>query len=216
MMSTCVLLSGGLDSAVLVHRLLARHQRVLPLYVRCGLRWERVELYWLRRWLAACRSPRLLSLTIIDVPIRSTYGPHWSLAGHYVPDRDSPDEAVELPGRNLLLISHAAMVCAQRRITTIALGILKGNPFRDATPRFFASLATVIAQALRAPLRIVTPLRRMSKSQVIRAGHGVPWHLTFSCLQPRGHRHCGRCNKCAERQRAFYTAGVSDPTRYAS
>jgi 7-cyano-7-deazaguanine synthase in queuosine biosynthesis len=30
----------------------------------------------------------------------------------------------------------------------------------------------------------------------------------------RSLRHCGRCTKCAERQRAFAAAGVPDPTRY--
>jgi 7-cyano-7-deazaguanine synthase len=42
-----------------------------------------------------------------------------------------------------------------------------------------------------------------------------PFHLSFSCLQPHGLRHCGRCNKCAERQLAFRKAGVPDPTTYA-
>jgi 7-cyano-7-deazaguanine synthase len=40
--------------------------------------------------------------------------------------------------------------------------------------------------------------------------------LTFSCLAPQGRRHCGRCNKCAERKRAFRQAGIPDPTKYAS
>lgn len=214
-MSTCVLLSGGLDSAVLLHRLLTQGQRILPLYLRGGLRWERIELYWLRRFLDAVRSPRLLPLTIVDVPLRSIYGAHWSLTGRRIPGATSPDRAVELPGRNLLLVSHAAIVCVRRRVTTIALGILKSNPFSDATPRFIAALASTLSQALHQSIGIITPLRRFSKPQVIRAGRGVPFHLTFSCLQPRGCLHCGRCNKCAERQRAFRQADVADPTSYA-
>jgi 7-cyano-7-deazaguanine synthase len=27
--------------------------------------------------------------------------------------------------------------------------------------------------------------------------------------------HCSRCNKCAERRKAFSEAGIPDPTRYA-
>lgn len=214
-MSTCVLLSGGLDSAVLLHRLLTQGRRILPLYLRGGLRWERIELYWLRRFLHAVRSPRLLPLTIVDVPLRSIYGAHWSLTGRRIPGARSPDHAVELPGRNLLLVSYAAIVCAQRRVTTIAVGVLKGNPFGDATPRFFADLAAALSQALHRSIRILTPLRRLSKAQVIRSTSTVPFHLTFSCLRPRGRRHCGRCNKCAERQRAFRQADIADPTSYA-
>ena len=151
----------------------------------------------------------------MDIPLRSTYGSHWSLTGRGVPGAASPDRAVELPGRNVLLISHAAVVCARRRITTIAIGILRGNPFGDATPRCFAALAAVLSQALHHSIRIVAPLRRLSKSQLIRTAPGCPFHLTVSCLQPLGHRHCGRCNKCAERRRAFRQAGVDDLTSYA-
>ncbi len=213
--TACVLVSGGIDSVVLLQQVL-RGGMVLPIYLQFGLRWERAELFWLRRLLRAIDSPRLLSLHVIRMPLHSVYGAHWGLTGHNVPAAASPDRAVYLPGRNVLLISHAASVCAQRGISTIALGVLKGNPFSDATPRFFRRLATCLSQALEFPLQIVTPLRRMTKIEVIRsAAAEVPLHLTFSCLKPRGALHCGRCNKCAERAQAFAAAGFPDPTRYA-
>ena len=96
-------------------------------------------------------------------------------------------------------------------MTTIALGTLKGNPFGDATPRFFRDMAACLSQALRRPIRVLAPLRWLTKPQLIRATPNVPWALTFSCLRPRGRRHCGRCNKCAERRRAFRAAGIPDP-----
>ena len=211
----CVLVSGGLDSALLLARQLKAGFRVLPVYVRCGLVWEDAELYWLRRLLRSLPSPWLLPLRVVDVPLRSAYGPHWSLTGRGIPGARSADRAVYLPGRNLLLISHIAIVCARERMRTIALGVLKGNPFGDASPQFFRRLGACLTQAFGAPIGIATPLRRCTKADVIRASAGVPVELTFSCLQPRGLRHCGRCNKCAERQRAFREAGVPDPTTYA-
>src|SRR5207245_1971332 len=51
----CVLASGGLDSAVLLGTLARRHA-VHPLYVRCGLAWERAEQRLLARFLAALRA----------------------------------------------------------------------------------------------------------------------------------------------------------------
>jgi len=114
-----------------------------------------------------------------------------------------------------LLISAAAIVSAERGISTIALGVLKGNPFGDATPRFFARLAGCLTQALNHPIRVLTPLRRFVKAQLIRSADAACLGSTFSCLNPRGVTHCGRCNKCAERQRAFRAAGVPDPTAYA-
>jgi 7-cyano-7-deazaguanine synthase len=43
----------------------------------------------------------------------------------------------------------------------------------------------------------------------------MPLELTFSCIAPAGSLHCGQCNKCAERQRAFRLSSMPDPTRYA-
>ena len=230
--AVCALVSGGLDSAVLLRRLLSRRLTVFPLYLRCGLSWEAVELYWLRRFLRAIRCPSLASLDVIEAPLRSTYGvrstslrtpsraqsrdgAHWSLTGQRVPGAGSADRAVFLPGRNVFLLSHAAVRCAQRGLSTVALGTLRGNPFGDASPRFFRTFASCLTQALAHPIRILAPLRRATKREAIRASAGLPLHLTFSCLSPRGRRHCGACNKCAERRRAFRAAGVPDPAPYA-
>ena len=193
----CVLVSGGLDSAVLLHRVRASYQRVAPVYMRCGLRWETGEQYWLRRYLEAVRAPGLEPLRVVEMPLQSLYGAHWSLTGRGVPSARSADSAVYLPGRNVLLLSAAAILCAQQRLSTVALGILRGNPFGDASPEFLSQMARCLTSALRHPIRVAAPLRRLSKTDVLRLGHRLPLDLTFSCLQPRGRLHCGRCNKCA-------------------
>ncbi len=96
--SAAVLISGGLDSAVLAVELVRDHVRVHPLYVRSGLRWEDAELAAARAFLAAVRAPGLESLVILDEPISDVYGPHWSTGGDEVPGSETPDEAVYLPG----------------------------------------------------------------------------------------------------------------------
>ena len=212
---TCVLASGGLDSAVLLVRLLRAGGRVWPVYLRCGLAWEAAELYWLRRFLRAVRSSRLLPLCVLEVPLRSAYGSHWSVSGRGVPGARSHDAAVYLPGRNVLLLSHAALAAVQRGVTRLAVGTLRGNPFRDASPRFFRAMAGCLTQALGRPIRISAPLRRFSKRELVRSSSHLPLELTFSCLRPAGLKPCGRCNKCAERRKGFHAAGVADPTRYA-
>jgi 7-cyano-7-deazaguanine synthase len=198
----------------LVHRLLAQGARILPLYVRCGFVWESAELSWLRRFLRAQRSPRLLPLTVIEMPLRAVYGPHWSFTGRRIPSARSADAAVYLPGRNVLLLALAAAAAVRRGVRSIAIGTLAGNPFGDASPRFFSRMARSLTEALGQPIRIIAPLRRVKKSRLIRLAGRAPLHLTFSCLSPRRGLHCGRCNKCAERRRAFRAAGVQDPTSY--
>ncbi len=206
-----VLVGGGLDSAVLVGELGRKAQCVVPITIRQGLRWEDVERYWLRRFLRALCAPTVTPLVVLDLPVRDLYGTHWSMGGRRVPGASSPDRAVYLPGRNLLLIAKAAVYCVQHRIGTLALGTLAGNPFADAQPRFFRLYEPLIRQALGTPLRIIRPYERLDKAAVIRRGHGLPLAYTFSCLRPIGRRHCGRCNKCRERRVAFFAAGLPDP-----
>ena len=61
-----------------------------------------------------------------------------------VPGSETPDEAVYLPGRNLLLTVKAAVWCRLREIETLALGCLGSNPFPDSTPEFFRDLESLL------------------------------------------------------------------------
>ena len=216
--SVCALVSGGLDSCVMLADLARRHRRVYPLFIRQGLVWESAELAHLRRFLRAARILNVQALTVLDLPVGDLYGKHWSMTGHRVPGPKTHDEAVYLPGRNLMLLSKAAVFCMLNKINTIALGSLGHNPFPDATPKFFRDFAATAGQARDCRVGIVAPFRSQAKVEVVRRGHrlGLPIHLSFSCMAPRRGLHCGRCNKCAERQKAFREANVEDLTRYAA
>lgn len=213
-----VLVSGGLESAILCVDLLRHHERVFPIYVRFGLRWEEVELSWLGRFLTAVERPGLEPLAILDQPVLDVYGRHWSVGGSEVPDADTPDEAVYLPGRNLLFISKAAVWCRLRNVEQLALGCLGTNPFPDSTPDFFQQIEKVVNQAMDGQLRILRPFDQMHKPDVLRRGVGLelPLQFTFSCMSPVHGLHCGRCNKCAERRHGFRIAQLLDPTTYAT
>ena len=52
-----MLVSGGLDSAVLLAEAVRVYSAVHPLYVRAGLLWETVEQIYLHRFLAAIATP---------------------------------------------------------------------------------------------------------------------------------------------------------------
>ena len=214
--STAVLLSAGLDSAVLAAGE-ARTSRVHPIYVSTGLAWETEELAMLERLLATRPFASAAPLARLTFTVRDLYPPsHWALRGE-PPAFDTPDEDVYLTGRNIILLSKASIYCAQHRIGRIALGPLAGNPFPDATPEFFASMARAMSLGLAHDIRIETPFGDKEKSEVIALGAalGVPFELTLSCMNPRDGLHCGLCSKCRERRDAFNEAGVADPTRYA-
>jgi len=209
-----VLVSGGPDSCVLVAQMLDEGHCVRPFYVRCGLAWEADELAALKKFLASISSPRLAELIVFALPLADLYGGHWSVVGRGVPGADTPDGAVYLPGRNALLALKPAVWCAMHGVERLALAVLAGNPFGDAGEEFFTAYATALRLATGARLELLRPFAAMGKSEVLRLGAALPLELTFSCIAPLGGRHCGRCNKCAERRRAFQAAGLNDPTKY--
>ena len=210
-----LLLSGGLDSGILLTHLLAQGERVQPIYIDSQLVWQPEELAAVRKFLAAVASPDVGELKILNVPLGDVYAGHWSLNGRETPDADSPDEAVYLPGRNPLLLVKAAVWCRLNGIDRIALAPLLGNPFADATDEFFTLFEQAMSVALSGPVKIERPFGKLTKRQVMRLARNCPLEFTFSCIAPVDGLHCGRCNKCAERHAAFRDAEMEDSTRYA-
>jgi 7-cyano-7-deazaguanine synthase len=215
-----VLLSGGLDSAVLAAQETRTHV-VHPVYVAGGLAWEEGE----RRMIEALLSQPLFAngpnpvapLARLEFSMLDVYPPtHWALRGT-PPAYDTPDEDVYLHGRNVALLSKAAVYAATRKISRLVIAPLAGNPFPDATPQFFSALSAALSLGLAAPIEISAPFAHLHKEDVVRIGAelGVPFELTLSCMNPSGATHCGLCSKCRERRDAFHAAGVEDPTAYA-
>jgi len=212
-----VLFSSGLDSAVLAASE-ARTCDVHPLYVSTGLAWEPEELAAVARLLEAPVYASVAPIARLSFTVTDLYpATHWAIRGT-PPAFDTPDEDVYLTGRNVILLSKAAIYCAQQKIPRIVLGPLAGNPFPDATPEFFSTMARALSLGLAYDIVVDAPFVNKDKSEVVRLGValGVPLELTLSCMNPQQGQHCGECSKCRERRDAFHDAGVADSTIYAT
>lgn len=214
--SLAVLASGGLDSSVLLAWSCRSYRRVYPVFVEAGLRWEDGEKRCLGEFLRASRLPGIKPLSVLRMDCSGLYARHWALEGKQgVPGARAPDASVYIPGRNLLTLSQACVLCVLRRIDAAAIGILNLNPFADATPKFFRSLEAAVNQAMGRRVAILAPFRRWDKVRVIRWGMraGLPLEHTLSCMAPKDGSHCWACQKCAEREKGFARAGIEDPAR---
>jgi len=133
-----------------------------------------------------------------------------------------------VPARNMVFLSLAAGLAEVVGAGSVWIGVnaVDYSGYPDCRPAFIRAMQRAIGAGTKAGvegggggIRIETPLIRMSKAAIIRAGSaaGVDFGLTHSCYDPspRG-LACGRCESCAIRSRGFEEAGVADPTRYVS
>jgi 7-cyano-7-deazaguanine synthase len=221
-----VLLSGGVDSATT----LALAQRdgfsVNALTFRYGQR-HVVEIEAARRVAAALGVSRHV---VVDIDLRVFGGS--ALTGDVPVPKGRPPEAMGaavpvtyVPARNTIFLSFALAWAEVLKAGDIFIGVnaLDYSGYPDCRPEYveayerMANLATKAGVEERIRLTIHTPLIRMTKAEIVRAGTalGVPWALTWSCYDPdRNGRPCGRCDACALRLRGFAEAALTDPLPY--
>jgi 7-cyano-7-deazaguanine synthase len=221
-----VLLSGGVDSTTAAALTAREGFALYALTVLYGQR-HAVEIEAARRVAAALGVVRHEVLTI---DLRA-FGGSALTADIAVPKDRSPEAmgadipVTYVPARNTIFLSFAMAWAEVLGANDIVIGVnvydYSGYP--DCRPEFIeaferlAALATRAGVESRTRLRVRTPLIRMTKAEIIRAGvgAGVDYALTLSCYDPSPDgAACGRCDACALRRKGFVEAGVADPTRY--
>jgi 7-cyano-7-deazaguanine synthase len=222
-----VLVSGGMDSAVVLA--IAREQgyAVHALSVRYGQR-HTSELD------AATRVARALDAVAhktVSVDLRSIGGSALTDDIEVPLDSDQhpggPDIPVTyVPARNTIMLSLALGWAEVLGSADIFCGVnaVDYSGYPDCRPEFIAQferLANVATKAgvEGAGLRIHAPLLHLSKADIVREGLrlGVDFAQTVSCYNAdAAGRACGHCDACRLRMEGFATAGVPDPTRYVA
>jgi len=224
MPNAVVLLSGGLDSATVLAMAREAGYDCYCLSIDYGQR-HRTELAAAARVARAlgAREHRVTTLdlaafggsaltdTRIAVPI--------SGIGSGIP-------VTYVPARNTIMLSLAlawAEVLGARDIFFGANAVdYSGYPdCRPAYMRAFETMANLATKAAveGAKLTLHTPIIDLKKADIIRRGSalGVDYALTVSCYQAdQDGRACGVCDSCRLRKAGFASAGIADPTRYAT
>jgi 7-cyano-7-deazaguanine synthase len=211
-----VLLGGGVESTSLVRRFLAESRPVVPVHVHCGLIWDDCESRYARRFCEAVAVPILAPLVEIRLPLHDFLAGHWAATGDHVPRAGAASSDLEIPLRNLTLLSFALHRVKGRGISTLALGTTADNSYCDGSREYFDLCEQVLSLEAGRPVTVLTPLIGMNKTEVIRNSDAATLALSFSCVNPPGDLHCGECIKCGKRKAAFQSAGVADPTTYAA
>jgi 7-cyano-7-deazaguanine synthase len=225
MAKVVVLVSGGMDSAVLLYHLRREHE-VMGLSINYGQRHARE--------LAAATS--ICYIAGIPHQIINLQSIRSLLAGSSqtdpavdVPEGNYDDPVMRItvvPNRNMILLAiAAAAVIGWETISgdvqgekAVAYAAHAGDHaiYPDCRPEFTAAMR----EAFRLchyddGVKLWTPFVENTKADLVRLGNylGVPFDQTWSCYAG-GEKHCGRCGTCRERIEAFSLAGVPDPTEY--
>jgi 7-cyano-7-deazaguanine synthase len=221
MKKAVVLLSGGMDSAVVLA--IAREQgfEAHALSVRYGQR-HTSELD------AAVRVATLQGAAqhkTVHVDLRAFGG------SALTDDIDVPEAGgagipvTYVPARNTIMLSLALGWAEVLGASDLFCGVnaVDYSGYPDCRPEFidaFERLANVATKAgvEGAGLRVRAPLLHMGKADIVREGLrlGVDFSATVSCYRADAEgRACGHCDACRLRAEGFAAAGVEDPTRYA-
>ncbi len=213
-----VLLSGGMDSTVLLANALAEGSTVEAVSIHYGQRHARE----LEAAGSIARYYRLRHDVVDLTPLRDLLAGSALTTGPDVPDGHYADENMRVtvvPNRNMIMLSVAAGIAAARGHRHVATAVHAGDHFiyPDCRPEFTAavSLAAMLGTAGYGDVDIVAPFVRKTKTEIARLGYTLraPLAMSWSCYKG-GSQHCGRCGTCVERAEAFHDAGVPDPTDY--
>jgi 7-cyano-7-deazaguanine synthase len=232
MKNAVVLVSGGMDSAVVVAIARAQGYAVHALSVRYGQR-HTSELDAADR---VAKSLGAVAHKTVNVDLRSIGGSALTDEAISVPtdtDGHAVGQAAEkdaipvtyVPARNTIMLSVALGWAEVLGASDIFCGVnaVDYSGYPDCRPEFidaFEKLANLATKAgvEGAGIRVHAPLQFMSKADIVREGVrlGVDFAQTVSCYQAdEAGRACGHCDACRLRAEGFTAAGVADPTRYA-
>lgn len=214
-----VVLSGGLDSTVVLSTLLAEGHDVAALHISYGARANEEEVAAVN---AICDrlgvelihvTTDLFTNTIKASRLTNT---HDEIAG----GEAGAELAFEwVPARNLIMSSIAVGIAEARGFNTIALGnnLEESGAYPDNEQEFIRALNLVMPNAVNAGQRVrfVEPLGNLMKHEIVSLGASVdaPFELSWSCYN-HGAKHCGDCGPCYMRHTAFLMNDLPDPTDY--
>lgn len=216
---TCILCySGGLDSTVLLYKLLTEHERPKCLLFNYGQRHAERELTAAREM---CNGAGVAHDTVDLMAIRPLISRGCQLdhsiavpEGHYA--LETMKQTIT-PNRNMVFISIAVAHAVATDCHVVAVACHSGDHaiYPDCRPEFIQGMDHVSLCAGWSPVHVVAPFVEIDKAGIVKIGASlnVPFDRTWSCYNGRD-KHCGRCGTCYERREAFTLAGVTDPTEY--
>ncbi len=210
MKSIIVLLSGGIDSAVLLWLAKREYEKVLALSFDYGQK-HKVELRY------AKELAEIAGVEHLTVEVPSLKGIKSSAlleGGPEIPSEEYKEGTPPLttvPMRNLIFLAIAGAYADAYEIDTIGIAVHSlDSPYPDCRPEFISAAesaltsGSILTAKKKVRLKVYAPFLGMTKREIVLLGRslGVPLEKTYSCY--RGTEPpCGECATCKQREEAL-------------
>ncbi len=221
-MKAVVLLSGGLDSTVCMAVAKSKGLDVYPISFNYHQR-HSIELECAKKVAAYYNVKKHL---IIDTNMNEIGGSALTDATIAVPEGDTERADIPVtyvPARNLIFLSYALGYAEVVGADALYIGVnaVDYSGYPDCRPEFIqkfqdlADYATKATAADHRQIKVITPLQKLSKKDIVLLGTelNAPLEYTHSCYNG-GEKACGTCDSCQLRLKGFAEAGIKDPVAY--
>jgi 7-cyano-7-deazaguanine synthase len=208
-----VVLSGGPDSATVAYWAKQQGYTIYPITFKYG------QIAVKETKCAQKIAQKLgTSTKIIDLSaLKEIFSDVTSLCNQNIPLTAEFSAPIIVPFRNAIFLSAAVAYAVAVGADKIFYGAQGSDePFYpDCRREFYEAFEKAARLGTCEEITIKAPFSGGKKSDLIKEGVklGVPFELTWSCYLD-GERHCGKCESCVNRKKAFKDAKVSDPTKY--
>ena len=129
----------------------------------------------------------------------------------------SSASSVWVPARNMVFTSIATSYAESIGAEIIIVGWDREEAatFPDNSKEFLNAFNELIEIGSPDNIKIEAPAIDLNKEEIVELGVkvGAPMELSYSCYAGR-EKHCGVCESCMRRKRAFKKLKINDPTEY--
>jgi 7-cyano-7-deazaguanine synthase len=173
---------------------------------------------------------------VVDISfMKSLYGRSNALTDSKQTISQNFSQSLVVPVRNAVFLTIATAWAMSINVKVIAYGAHTGDilHYPDCRPEFVRAISQMlnvaesdnIVAGLRHKITILSPaVMGIDKSSLVKAGYktlGRGIFRTWSCYSDgirtgRHYLHCGRCESCISRKKAFRDAQIEDKTGYAT
>ncbi|MCL2135250.1 MAG: 7-cyano-7-deazaguanine synthase QueC [Candidatus Bathyarchaeota archaeon] len=208
-----IVLSGGLDSAVVAYWAKNQGYQIYPLTFKYGQIADKEIMFAQRIAETINTNAKIVDLSALKDVFYQTS----ALVNQDIPLTSGFTSSIIVPFRNAIFLSvavaHAVVVDAVK----IFYGAHGSDElfYPDCRREFYEAFEKAAKLGTEQDIAIYAPYSGKRKSDLVKSGVElkVPFELTWSCYL-NGDVHCGQCESCFNRRKAFYEAGVVDPTEY--